>query len=143
MFPPSEFGCYIGKLLVWVWHVLLTKWVITTSENKVEDYAWMSTAHLRSMGCRKLSPKWVGLFLIEEVKPNALKLCIQGQIYSVINVASLKPYISSADDQVSQPPTVKYDTDGNLKFEVKKLSMKEMMGFMSLSIIVIIWSSLV
>ena len=39
----------------------------------------------------------------------------------MINVASLKPYVPSANGLMPWPSTVKYDVNGNPEFEVDKI----------------------
>jgi hypothetical protein len=95
----------------------------------VGDQVWLSTAHL-DVGdrARKLTPKYTGPFVIEEVKsPVTYKLTLPpslSRIHNVFHVSQLKPY--RVDDgqfsgrpQITRPPPE--IIDGEEEWEVERI----------------------
>ena len=96
---------------------------------KKGDQVWLSTAHLNlDDRARKLTPKYTGPFVIEEVKsPVTYKLTLPpslSRIHNVFHSSQLKPYY--VDDgqyigrpRISRPPPV--IIDGEEQWEVERI----------------------
>ena len=95
-----------------------------TPDYKVDQQVWLSMDNLRMLSCasNKLTEKWIGLYEVTRVTPNAveLKLLKTLRIHPVVNVSHVKPYLGPLFSQpVSWPSLVHISKEHDKEYEVE------------------------
>ena len=90
---------------------------------KVSQQVWLSTDNLCMLNCasKKLTEKWIGLYEVTQVTPNAVELKLPKtlRIHPVINVSCVKPYLGPLPGQpMSQPSPVQVSEECNKEYKV-------------------------
>ena len=90
---------------------------------KVGQQVWLSTDNLRMLNhaSKKLTEKWIGLYEVTQVTPNAVKLKLPKtlRIHPVVNVSHVKPYLGPLPSQpVSWPSPIQVSEERNEDYEV-------------------------